>query len=65
MEADLQGCSAITIRIDAAELERDVERLKNGEIELPTVSAVRIVSEGLFDEDVIIWLSDKSRCPMR
>jgi hypothetical protein len=53
------------ITIDATELEGDIQRLQDGEIELPTVSALRITSEGIFDEELVLWLSDESRCPMQ
>ena len=59
----MQDCSVMEITIDATELEGDIQRLQDGEIEFPTVSAVRIMSKGIFDEDVVLWLSDESRCP--
>ncbi len=49
----------VTLSIDASELERDVDRIREGELELPTVSAVRICIEGVSEEDVAIWLSEQ------
>jgi hypothetical protein len=49
----------VTLSIDASELERDLERIENEELELPTVSAVRICIEGVGEEDVAIWLSEQ------
>jgi hypothetical protein len=48
----------ITLSIDASELERDVERIENEELELPTVSAVKVSCDGVFKEDVPIWLPE-------
>ena len=46
----------ITLSVDASELERDLERIEDGELQLPTVSAVRIKCDGAFLEDLPIWL---------
>ena len=48
----------VTLSIDASELERDLERIEDGELELPTVSAVRISCEGIFQEEVAVWLPE-------
>jgi group I intron endonuclease len=48
----------VTLSIDASELERDLERIDNGELELPTVSAVQVSCDGVFEEQVVIWLSE-------
>jgi hypothetical protein len=47
----------VTLSIDASELEHDLERIEDGEIELPTVSAVRVSCNEVF-EDVPIWLPE-------
>lgn len=49
---------AVMLSIDASELEHDVERIEEGELELPTVSAVRMCCDGVFDEDFPIWLPE-------
>ena len=46
----------VTLSIDASELERDLERIEDGELELPTVSAVKVSCDGVFEESVPIWL---------
>ena len=46
----------VSLSIDASELERDLERIEDGELELPTVSAVRIYVDGCGAEEVPIWL---------
>jgi hypothetical protein len=49
----------VTLSIDASELERDLERIEDGELQVPTVSAVRIECRGCkadFSEDVPVWL---------
>jgi hypothetical protein len=48
----------VTLEVDASELKRDVERIENGELDLPTVSAVRICCDGIFDEDLLVWLPE-------
>jgi hypothetical protein len=48
----------VTLSIDASELERDLERIDNGELESPTVSAVQVSCDGVFEEQVVIWLSE-------
>jgi len=48
----------VMLSIDASELEHDVERSEEGELELPTVSAVRMCCDGVFDEDFPIWLPE-------
>ena len=50
--------SGIEVAVDASELRRDIERIEDGEIELPTVSAVRICCDGIFDEDLLVWLPE-------
>ena len=48
----------VTLEVDASELKRDVERIENGELDLPTVSAVRICCDGIFDEDLLVWIPE-------
>ena len=48
----------VRLLVDASELERDLERIEEGELELPTVSAVQICCDGVFDEDFPIWLPE-------
>jgi hypothetical protein len=49
---------SVTIALDTSELQHDLERIENGELELPTVSAVRVSCEGAFDEDIPLWLPE-------
>jgi hypothetical protein len=49
----------VTLSIDASELERDLERIEDGELELPTVSAVQVSCDGVFEEQVPIWLPEQ------
>jgi hypothetical protein len=49
----------ITLSIDASELERDLERIESGELELPTVSAFRVLCDGFFEEQVPVWLPEQ------
>jgi hypothetical protein len=48
----------VTLSIDASELERDLERIEDGELELSTVSAVQVSCDGVFTESVPIWLPE-------
>lgn len=48
----------VTLRIDAREAELDIERIENGELELPTVTAVHVSCDGIFEEDLPIWLDE-------
>jgi hypothetical protein len=47
----------VSLSIDASELRRDIERIESGELELPTVSAVRVCFDENF-EDVALWLPE-------
>jgi hypothetical protein len=49
----------VTLSIDASELKRDLERIENEELELPTVSAVKFSCDGVFEEQVPIWLPEQ------
>ena len=49
----------VTLSIDASELKRDLERIEDGELELPTVSAINVSCDGVFGEQVVIWLSEQ------
>ena len=49
----------VTLSIDASELERDLERIEDDELEFPTVSAVQVSCDGVFTESVPIWLSEQ------
>lgn len=48
----------VTLRINTKELEKDIERIKAGELELPTVTAVHVSCDGCFEEDLPIWLDE-------
>jgi hypothetical protein len=50
---------AVTLSIDASELKRDLERIGDGELELPTVSAFRVLCDGFFEEQVPVWLPEQ------
>ena len=36
-----------------------MERIEKGEIELPTVSAIHVYCDGVWDEEVPVWLSEE------
>ncbi len=48
----------VSLSIDASELERDLERIDDGELELPTVSAVKVKCDGVFEEELVVWLPE-------
>ena len=48
----------VTISLNASELERDLERIEDGELSLPTVSAVKISINGVFEESFPICLPE-------
>ena len=49
----------VTLSIDASELERDLERIEDGKLELPTVSAVRYCIDGKYAGEIPIWLPEQ------
>ena len=49
----------VTLSIDASELKRDLERIEDGKLDLPTVSAVKVSCDGVFEEQVPIWLPEQ------
>lgn len=49
---------SIHLSVDASELERDIERIENGELEVPTVSAIVICCDGVFEEGIPVWLPE-------
>ena len=49
----------ISLSIDASELRHDLKSIERGELELPIVSAVRVSCDGLFEEDLVVWLSEE------
>ena len=48
---------SVSLSIDASELERDLKRIESGELEFPTVSAVKICCDGV-EEDFLICLPE-------
>ena len=48
---------SVSLSIDASELERDLKRIESGELELPTVSVVKICCDGV-EEDFLICLPE-------
>ncbi len=48
----------VTLSLDASELERDLERIEDGELSLPTVSAVKVLIDGVFEESFPICLPE-------
>ena len=52
---------ALTIRISLTtdELDRDLERIEDGDLELPTVSAISIEADGIFSEEIPVFLQDE------
>lgn len=51
---------SVTLSLDASELERDLERIENGELGLPTVSAVVLSIGTDVAEHVLIYLDEES-----
>ncbi len=49
---------SILLSIDASELMRDLERIERGEMNLPAVSAVNVHCDGLFSEEIVLWLPE-------
>ncbi len=49
----------VTLSIDASELECDLERIEDGKLELPTVSAVRYCIDGKYAGEIPIWLPEQ------
>jgi hypothetical protein len=47
--------TTFTILADTTELEEDLERIENGDLSTPTVSAVGIVVDGKRVDDVLIY----------
>jgi hypothetical protein len=45
-----------TLAADTTELKADFERIENGDLSTPTVSAVGILIDGNRVEDVVIYL---------
>lgn len=50
--------SHVTIVADTSELEIDLERIATGELSLPTVSAISILINDTYIEDVPVYLED-------
>ena len=48
----------LTLTCDTAELQVDLARIADGELALPTVSAVKLRVDGVFDEEMPIYLED-------
>lgn len=48
----------VTLRINTQELQEDLERIESGELEFPTVSAVQVACDGVFEEQIPIWLEE-------
>jgi hypothetical protein len=51
---------SVTLSLDASELKRDLERIENGELELPTVSAVVLNIGPDVVEYMPIYLDEES-----
>ncbi len=47
----------VRISLGTEELDRDIERIENGELELPTVSAVTVTINGKTEETPV-WLGE-------
>lgn len=52
------GSVRVSISVDASELKADIERIENGELTLPTVSAIHVYCDGVFEEDIPLWLPE-------
>lgn len=53
------GLVTIRISVNADELDRDLERIEDGELGLPTVSAIAIEADGIFSEEIPVYLQDE------
>jgi len=53
----MDGIDAIVVSVDCSELLSDIESIESGEMELPSVSAIRIVCNSCI-EDVPLWLPE-------
>ena len=55
------GLVTIRISVNADELDRDLERIEDGRLGLPTVSAIAIEADGIFNEEIPVYqiLADK------
>jgi len=51
---------SVTLSLDTSELRRDMERFENGELELPTVSAMRTMMDGKVLEEIPVYLDEES-----
>ena len=49
---------ALNVIADTSELEEDIERLKRGELSLPTVSAIALLIDGTEIEEMPVYLED-------
>ncbi len=47
----------VRVSFGTDELDRDIERIENGELELPTVSAVTVTINGKTEETPV-WLGE-------
>jgi uncharacterized protein (DUF111 family) len=50
----------IRLGIDTQELQDDLERVANGELELPTVSALKMIVNGKAVEQVPVYLDEET-----
>ena len=48
----------VTLRIDTRELQEDLERIESGELKFPTVSAIHVSCDGVFEEEIPVWLEE-------
>ena len=48
----------IRLGIDSRELQEDIERVKSGELEMPTVSAFKMTIDERTSEDVAVYLDE-------
>ena len=53
------GSLTIRISLTTDELVRDLERIEDGDLELPTVSAISIEVDGIFTEAILVFLQDE------
>ena len=52
------GGMFVRISLGTEELDRDLDRIEDGELSLPTVSAVTISIDGMPAEEVPVWLAE-------
>ena len=48
----------MTLWINTRDLQEDLKRIEYGELEFPAVSVVHVACDGIFEEQIPIWLEE-------